>query len=153
MSIKIDITGHLGQDPELQFGQDGTPRCRIRVAAVPRVKNRQTDQWEDDGETHWYSVTVFGANAESLASAVSKGSRVRVSGTLVHRSWQGKDGQSRIDHEVKYSDVTLYPPKSSQNPGQGARTQSQWGSTHPGAFQGAQDGSVQSVFEDTTPPF
>ena len=146
MSIKIDITGHLGQDPELQFGQDGTPRCKLRVAAVPRAKNRQTQQWEDDGETQWYSVTVFGANAESLASAVSKGSRVRVSGTLVHRSWQGKDGQSRVDHEVKYSDVTLYPPKSSQNPAQGARTHSQWGSTHPGAFQGA-----QQAFDDSVP--
>ena len=153
MSVNIDLVGHLGQDPELKYGNDGTPRCRLRVAATPRKKNRQTGEFEDDGLSQWYSVTVFGKQAESLSQAVSKGSRVRVSGTLVHRAWSGQDGSERVDHEIKFADVSLYPSNSGARPAQGARTQSQWGDVNPGAFQGAQGGSVQSVFEDTTPPF
>ena len=147
MSVKIDITGHLGQDPELKHGNDGTPRCRLRVAAVPRKRDPQTQQWEDDGESQWYSVTVFGAAAESTAAALAKGTRVRVSGTLVHRSWQGQDGTTRTDHEIKHADVTVYPPKSSQNQGQGAPVGGQWGASVSGGFEAA-----QGSFNDA-PPF
>ena len=149
MSIKIDITGHLGQDPELQFGNDGTPRCKIRVAAAPRVKNRQTQQWEDDGETQWYSATVFGQRAESLAASVSKGARVRVSGALVHRAWQAQDGGERVDHEIKFPDVSLYPSNSGARPAQGARTQSQWGNASPGAWEAPRNDSAG--FDDSVP--
>ena len=153
MSVNIDLVGHLGQDPELKYGNDGTPRCRLRVAATPRVRNKQTEQWEDDGLSQWYSVTVFGQRAESLAASVSKGARVRVSGALVHRAWQAQDGGERVDHEIKFPDVSLYPSNSVARPTQGAGTRSQWGATSPGAWEAPRNDSVGFGNDDMDAPF
>ena len=54
--IRIAFDGNLAADPELRYTPAGKAVADIRVGATPRVKNRQTDQWEDDGLTQWYRV-------------------------------------------------------------------------------------------------
>ena len=151
--IRIAFDGNLAADPELRYTPAGKAVADLRVGATPRVKNRQTDQWEDDGITQWYRISLWDQAGEIAAETLRKGDRVRVEGNLVHREFEGKDGTARTSFEVKQATVTRHLPKPSRNGAQGASGQSQWGNTNPGAFQGAQGGSVQSVFEDTTPPF
>ena len=51
MSNFATITGNLGQDPELRFIPSGKAVCTVSVGDTPRKFNRDTNAWEDAGET------------------------------------------------------------------------------------------------------
>ena len=110
----IQFDGNLGQDPELKYFNDGTPVCNLNVGHTPRKFNKQTNEWEDDGATQWYQVSVVGSQAEPLTEALSKGTRVRVEGKLVHRTYQRQDGTAGVSFDVKNATVTLYAPATGQ---------------------------------------
>ena len=146
MTARIDITGNLGKDPELKYSQAGTPWVRFSVGATPRVQNRQTQEWENDGADQWYVVKVFGDEAETVAETLRKGDRVRVSGSLVLEPWQ--DG-SRTDMVIKNPQVSIIPRTGSNvrsgsqgyqgDPGNApaastaTNSGNPWGTTSPGA--------------------
>ena len=110
----IQFDGNLGQDPELKYFNDGTPVCNLNVGHTPRKFNKQTNEWEDDGATQWYQVSVVGSQAEPLTEALSKGTRVRVEGKLVHRTYQRQDGTAGVSYDVKNATVTLHAPTTGQ---------------------------------------
>ena len=149
--IRIVFDGNLAADPELRYTPAGKAVADIRVGATPRVKNRQTDQWEDDGLTQWYRVALWDEAGEVAAETLHKGDRVRVEGNLVHREYQGKDGTARTSFEVKQATVTRHMPK----PGaaQGAGTRSQWGATSPGAWEAPRNDSAGFDSENMDAPF
>ena len=132
--IRIAFDGNLAADPELRYTPAGKAVADIRVGATPRVKNRQTDQWEDDGLTQWYRASVWDEAGEIAAETLRKGDRVHVEGNLVHREFEGNDGTVRTSFEVKQATVTRHMPKPSRNQTQGASNASQWGAGGPGVF-------------------
>lgn len=109
--IRIVFDGNLAADPELRYTQSGKAVTEIRVGATPRVRNAQTEQWEDDGVTQWYRISLWDQAAEVAAETLRKGDRVRVEGALVHREFEGKDGTTRTSHEVKQATVTRHLPR------------------------------------------
>lgn len=110
---KIIFDGNLGRDPELKYIGNGDPVVNLNVGHTPRKYNKQTSQWEDDGATQWYAVSMFGARAEALTEAVSKGSRVHVEGKLTHREYQRKDGTTGISYDVLADSITLHVAQDS----------------------------------------
>ena len=154
----ITIVGNLTGDPELRTTSSGQSVCNFTVASTPRTLNKQTQAWED-GEAMFVRCSVWREYGENVAQSLTKGMRVIVQGRLQQRSYE-HNGERRTSLELQVDEVgpslryaTATVAKTSRNGTQGAPAQSQWGNTNPGAFQGAQGGSVQSVFEDTTPPF
>ena len=95
MSNHVTITGNLGQDPELRFIPSGKAVCTISVGDTPRRFNRDTNAWEDAGETLWLRCSVWGADAEAVAEHLKRGDKVTVVGRLKSRSWDDKDGSKR----------------------------------------------------------
>ena len=49
------------------------------------------------------------AQADQVGSLLHKGSRVALQGKLVHRSYEGKDGQKRYITEVVMSEFQVVP--------------------------------------------
>lgn len=98
MSVnKVILVGRLGRDPEGRYSQSGTAICNLSVATTRRVKNKATEQWEE--ETEWHRVSVFGRTAESCTQYLAKGREVYVEGRLQTRSYE-KDGAKRYSTEV-----------------------------------------------------
>lgn len=114
MSIRITLDGNLGKNPELTYNGQGQARLNISIGATPRRKNQQTGQWEDDGLTQWYSLTLWGDQAETYASTLTKGARVHVEGNLIHTPTQNQDGTQSIFYNIKGATITLYPTQPSQ---------------------------------------
>ena len=147
----ITIVGNLTADPELRYVSSGIPVASFTVASTPRTMNKQTQQWED-GEALFVRCSVWREYGENVAGSLTKGMRVIVQGRLQQRSYE-HNGERRTSLELQVDEVgpslryaTATVAKTSRNGTQGARTQSQWGSTHPGAFQGA-----QQAFNDEAP--
>jgi single-strand DNA-binding protein len=64
--------------------------CNLRIAV-----NDQREQ-----PPLFVDIATFGAGAEACAEYLSKGRSVGVTGRLVLREWQAKDGSKRSKHSV-----------------------------------------------------
>jgi single-strand DNA-binding protein len=85
----VNLVGQLTGDPELRSLPDGRSVCNLRLAV-----NDQREQ------PLFIDVATFGAGAEACAEFLSKGRSVGVTGRLVLREWQAKDGSTRSKHSI-----------------------------------------------------
>ncbi len=86
---RVVLVGNLTRDPELRHTPSGTPVCSLRIAVNDR-KRDESGNWVD--APNYFSISVFGNQAESCAQYLSKGRPVGVDGKLRWREWEAKDG-------------------------------------------------------------
>ncbi|MPZ87056.1 MAG: single-stranded DNA-binding protein [Nitriliruptorales bacterium] len=100
----ITIVGNLTDDPELRFTPNGVAVANVRVAVNRRIRNSQTNEWEDrlDG---YFTVNVWRDYAENVAESLRRGTRVLVTGRLISRSYQDKEGQTRWVTEIEADEI------------------------------------------------
>jgi single stranded DNA-binding protein len=96
----VDITGNVVRAPELRYTSGGTAICNVRLAVDG-----------DDGQTHWYTVTVWEHLAEAVGAHVNKGDRLGVRDPLGDRQWTGRDGAGRTETVVTVWVVHLHRRK------------------------------------------
>ena|SRR5579872_2748391 len=101
---KVIVIGNLGRDPEKRYTQDGRPVTRFSVAATTRRRERD-GEWAD--HTEWFSVTVFGRQAETMAERVTKGTRVYVEGRLESRQYETQNGTKGFSLDVVANEVIV----------------------------------------------
>ena len=104
---RVVISGNLTRDPELLATGGRTPVLRFGVAVSDRVRNKQTDKWED--RPNFVDCVVFGARAEALSKLLAKGRGVSIDGRLRYSAWETEDGQRRSRLEVVAENVVLAP--------------------------------------------
>ncbi len=100
----VTIVGNLATDPDLRFTQGGQAVAGLRVAVNRRIRNAQSNQWEDrfDG---YFRVNVWRDQGAHVAESLRKGDRVLVTGRLVERSFQDREGQKRYVIEIEADEV------------------------------------------------
>lgn len=101
---KAIVVGNLGRDPEKRYTQDGRPVTRFSVAATTRRRERD-GEWAD--HTEWFSVTVFGRQAETLSERLVKGTRVYVEGRLESRQYETQTGQKGFSLDIVANDILV----------------------------------------------
>lgn len=99
----FSFIGRLGQDPRMQYTSQGTPVANFS-AAIQLAPEK----------TLWMPVTVWGKQAENVATYLSKGSQVAVSGRLTEDSWETDDGQKRTTIKTVASTVQFLGSPSGQ---------------------------------------
>lgn len=114
MSInKVIISGNLTRDPELKATAGGISVLELGVAVNERVKNKQTDEWED--RANFVDCTLFGKRAESLKPYLAKGAKVAIEGHLRWSQWEDKDtGKNRSKLSVIVDQVELMQQRQDQ---------------------------------------
>lgn len=132
MSATVTVTGNLGRDPELRYLQSGKPVCDLNIAATYQRLDKQTNQWEDQGDPLWLRASFWEQEAERLAGVLHKGQRVTVTGVLVQTSWTNQQGQAGTTLELRYPRFLGVIPKA-QNTGYGSQDTSRGAFTTPTA--------------------
>jgi single-strand DNA-binding protein len=94
---RVVLVGNLTRDPELRQTPSGTSVCSLRIAVNSRRRD-ESGQWID--KPNYFSISVFGNQAESCSQYLSKGRPVAVDGRLDWREWQTQDGQKREAVEI-----------------------------------------------------
>src|SRR5450756_2510581 len=105
---KAMIIGNLGRDPEMRYTPTGKPVTSFSVA-VSRVYN--SAEGERKEETEWFRVSAWNKLAETCSQYLRKGSKVYVEGRLRTRTWEGQDGQKRLDLEIVASEMRMLATK------------------------------------------
>lgn len=105
MYQKVVIVGNLGTDPEMRYMSDGTAVTNFSVATNRRWTNRGSGDQQE--ETTWFRVSVWGRQAEVANEYLSKGRQVLVEGRMKPdpqtggpRIWTGQDGTARASYEM-----------------------------------------------------
>jgi len=94
---KVILIGNVGTDPEMRYTPDGKPVTSFRMATS---RSYTDSSGERKQETEWFTIVVWGKQAESCNQFVTKGKQVYVEGRLRTRNWEGQDGQKRVSIEV-----------------------------------------------------
>src|SRR5438045_9757374 len=89
---RVVLVGNLTRDPELRHTPGGTPVTSLRIAVNSRRRD-ESGQWVD--KPNYFSISVFGNQAESCAPYLSKGRPVAVDGRLDWRESTAEDGGQR----------------------------------------------------------
>lgn len=106
---KVQLIGNLGFDPEVREIAKGRKVARISVATNDRYTNTEGEKVTN---TQWHTVVAWGRTAEMVERLLRKGNSVALEGRLVHRSYEGRDGNKRYVTEIVLSDFQLLTPKS-----------------------------------------
>lgn len=102
MTENITVSGLVATTPRHLITQDGLPITSFRMAASSRRFDREQAKWID-GETNWYTITAFRQLAINLATSVSKGERVMVTGKLRIRDWDnGERAGTSVEIEAEH---------------------------------------------------
>lgn len=97
---KVTLIGRLTKDPELKF----TPGSGTAVANFTLAVDRKFTK-DGQKEADFIPVVVWGKQAESTATYVSKGKLIGVAGRIQVRSYDAKDGTKRYVTEVIAEEV------------------------------------------------
>ena len=104
MFQKVVIVGNLGTDPEMRYTPSGSAVTNFSVATNRKWSDSQGNQQE---ETVWFRVSVWGKMAETCNQYLSKGRQVMVEGRMRSdpetggpRIWTDQNGQPRASYEL-----------------------------------------------------
>jgi single-strand DNA-binding protein len=103
----VTTTGNLTADPELRYTREGVPVASFTVAITERRFNRQTNEWEDFGDTLFLRCSAWRELGENIAASLTKGTAVMMIGTLVSRSYETNEGEKRTVTECRAEVVAV----------------------------------------------
>ena len=107
---KVIFTGRVTRNSELRKTPNGTA-----VTDVSVVSNRiWTKNGERQEDATFVDVTVWGKQAETLSSMLTKGRHIMVEGRLKLNSWETEEGVKRSKLTVVAENINLTP--SNPNP-------------------------------------
>jgi single-strand DNA-binding protein len=109
---KVQLTGHLGADPEMRYTAQGSAVTTFRVASNRTWKDRDGGTHED---TEWFRIVAWDKLGEICNTYLTKGTRVYVEGRLQTRKWTDRDGQDRYTTEVVAQDMIILSSRSERS--------------------------------------
>lgn len=98
---RIELIGRLGRDPELRYLPDGQAMTKFSLATDRPVRPGAQP------ETDWHQIVCWGKLGEFTGQYLDKGRLVYVSGRMIYRAYETKDGHSRRATEIVAGDVIL----------------------------------------------
>ena len=105
---RVQLIGHLGQDPEVKHLDNGSTLARFSLATTERYKNKNGERVED---TQWHNVVIWGNLAEIAEQYLQKGKEVALEGKLNHRSYEDTEGNKRYVTEIVVSEFLMLGKK------------------------------------------
>ena len=97
---KAFLSGNLSKDVDIRTTNNGKSVATFSLAVKRNYKN---DKGEYD--TDFFTVIVYGSNAENCAKYLKKGSKVLTTGRIQNREYTAKDGTKRYVTEIVAEDV------------------------------------------------
>lgn len=108
MRNKVQLIGHLGQDPDVKEFEKGKRLARFSIATNEHYKNADGEKVK---ETQWHNVVAWNKSAEFVQKNLKKGSEIVVDGKLIHRNYNDKDGNKKYVSEVVAGEIMILSGK------------------------------------------
>lgn len=156
----ITLTGGLPRDAELRFTPQGAAVTNFTLANSDKRFDQEQNQWVKT-RSMYLDVTIWNeaGNKQNptpwaeMAADLKKGDQVAVTGKLITRSWETREGEKRSNVEFNVYRYYTLPAAPQHQPNQ---AQQQWdnaaqqGQT---AASGAWSQPPAQAGQDQQPPF
>ena len=109
---KITLIGNLTRDPETRSTPNGVTVCSFTIAVDRRFAG-------SDGQktTDFFRINAWRQLGDVCARYLAKGRKVAVVGELQARTYEAKDGTTRMSLDVSADDVEFLTPKGATEDG------------------------------------
>ena len=104
---KITLIGNLTRDPEVRATSNGITVCTFTIAVNRRFANKDGEK-----ETDFFRINAWRQLGEVCAQYLAKGRKVAVVGELQARTYESKDGETRMSLDVQADEVEFLTPKN-----------------------------------------
>ena|SRR5665213_989075 len=99
----VQLIGNLGMNPEVKSTQAGKKVARFTLANVAW----KTKGTEKTSVVNWFNLVAWETQADIAEQYLYKGRKVGVSGRLVTRTWNDKDGKKHTMTEIVVHDIVM----------------------------------------------
>ncbi|MES2395052.1 MAG: single-stranded DNA-binding protein [Bacteroidota bacterium] len=110
---KVQIIGHLAQDPEMRQTSTGNLIANMAIATSEEWK---TPEGEKKSRVEYHRVVVFGNFADTCSKHLRKGDKVYVEGILQTNVWENENGEKRYKTEIVSKSMIFLKLKSDNKP-------------------------------------
>ena len=104
MKNRVQLIGHVGQEPEIKNLDGGKKVANITMATNEVYYRENGDKVE---KTEWHKVKAWGKVAEIIEKYVTKGKEICIEGKLAYSDYLDKNGEKRYVTEVVANDILL----------------------------------------------
>lgn len=137
---KIFLIGNLTFDPETRTTPSGASVCSFNIAV-----NRRFAAANGEKQTDFFRISAWRGLGDNCQKYLSKGKKVAVVGELTARTYEAKDGTTRLSLEVNADEVEFLTPR-----GEGGAAESYSSGSAKGAPQQDLSG-FEEVADDDLP--
>jgi single-strand DNA-binding protein len=104
---RVTLIGTLTRDPQLDYTQSGTARCRLNVLTTESYTDRDGQKQE---KKQYHDVVLWGETGEAANATAHNGGTVYVEGRIEKRKYE-KDGETKHVTEINgYTFAALGEP-------------------------------------------
>ena len=111
---KITLIGNLTHDPETRSTPNGVTVTTFTIAV-----NRRFASQGGERVTDFFRINAWRQLGETCSKYLAKGRKVAVVGELQARTYEAKDGTTRMSLDVSADEVEFLTPRSSDDSGSG----------------------------------
>ena len=112
---RITLIGNLTHAPEVRSTQSGNTVCSFTIAV-----NRKHDAANGQKTPDFFRINAWRQLGESSGRYLAKGRKVAVTGELQARTYEAKDGSTRMSLDVLADEVEFLSPKQDEQEGDSA---------------------------------
>lgn len=114
---QCNFIGNLGKDVETRFTPSGKEVCTFSIACGRKYNGNE--------ETTWVNIVAWDKLANICASYLKKGSKVFISGRMVSRSYDDRDGNKRYITEIVADQMQMLGSRDDNQSGGQQQSQQQ----------------------------
>ena len=107
---KIVLIGNLAHDPETRSTPNGVTVCSFTIAV-----NRRFASQGGEKQTDFFRINAWRQLGDLCARYLTKGRKVAVIGELQARTYEAKDGTTRLSLDVSADEVEFLSPKGQED--------------------------------------
>ena len=112
----VTLTGRVGNDPEPRYFDDGKVVLNLSLACKRKyhpLERRVRNIKYGEEETDWFTLELWGRDAEYANNYVTKGARIGITGSIAKDEWADRaTGEPRSRHKVQVKHLDILESKA-----------------------------------------
>ncbi len=104
MRNKVQLIGHVGQEPEIKNLEGGKKVANITLATNEVYYKENGDRVE---QTEWHRISAWGKIADIIEKYVTKGKEIVIEGKIMYKNYEDKNGEKKYLTEIVASEILL----------------------------------------------